>query len=58
MDVINGRPTALASAIAAAVLSGVLVHESARADTYAFGNTEFPQDYAQLIVEEGASRSL
>ena len=54
MDVINGRSTALAGAIAVAVLSGVLVCESARADTYAFGNTEFPQDYAQLILEEGS----
>ena len=47
---INGRSAALAGAIAVAVLSGALVCESARADTYAFGNTESPSDYATLTL--------
>ncbi len=52
MDVINGRSAALAGAIAVAVLSGV--SEPARADTYAFGNTESPSDYATLTLQEGS----
>jgi len=54
MDVINGRSAALAGAIAVAVLSGALVCEPARADTYAFGNTESASDYATLTLQEGS----
>lgn len=54
MDVINGRSAALAGAIALAVLSGALVCEPARADTYAFGSTGSPNDYATLALQEGS----
>ena len=54
MDVINGRSAALAGAVAVAVLSGTLACETARADVYAFGNTESPSDYATLALEEGS----
>ena len=48
MDVIDGRSAALAGVVAVAVLSGTLVCEPARADIYAFGNTERSSDYATL----------
>lgn len=54
MDVINGRSAALAGAVAVAVLSGTPVCETARADIYAFGNTESPSDYATLTLQEGS----
>ena len=54
MNVIKGRSAALAGAVAVAVLSGALVCEPARADVYAFGNTESPGDYATLTLQEGS----
>jgi hypothetical protein len=54
MDVINGRSTALTGAIAVAFLSGALACQSARADSYAFGNTEYSSDYATLTLQEGS----
>ena len=55
---VNGRSNALPGIVAAALLWGALTCGPAQAnlstDGYAFGNTDFPQDYAKLILQEGS----
>lgn len=57
MDVVKGRLIALPGVIAAA-LCGALscgpAHADSSTDAYAFGGTGLPQDYAQLVLQEGS----
>jgi hypothetical protein len=58
MDVVNTRSMTHSAIIAAGILCAALTCGPARAVTpinaYAFGDTELPQDYAELVLQEGS----
>jgi hypothetical protein len=58
MDMVNGRSIALPGIIAAAILWGALAcgpaHADSSADGYAFGGTQYSQDYATLTLQVGS----
>jgi hypothetical protein len=54
MVMVVARSVALAGAVAAAILCVAPIDGPARANSYAFGNTHSPSDYATLTLEEGS----
>jgi PEP-CTERM motif len=58
MDMVNGRSIALPGIIGAGILYGALAcgpaHADSPADGYAFGGTQYSQDYATLTLQVGS----